>query len=292
MLIKPTNNSISVRVSNSINDIVDINRLSAETHDLYRIMELSSLSNIIPVSTAESIRRKLMKNNVKIMQLTNQRVFEPWTKVKGYIEKCMNIRYVPKDMLPINTEVLIFDNVVAIYQVEPEISVTVIEHANFAIQQKALFDNFWRIAKPTVVGSDGSTTIAVTIKRSPREVFDYISNLANWPQFSEFAANFERVTDDEYIAHTSQGDVRVVALFDRKHMLLDTQCILSDGEVQTIPYRVVPNKDGAELLMTNFKPRSSTKTEYEEQLHWMDVEMKKAKEILEAKTPKRAINRK
>lgn len=193
----------------------------------------------------------------------------------------MDVRYVPEDVLPIHTEVLIFDDTVAIYQIKPEVSVTIIEHEAFATQQKALFDNFWNIATPTAINFDGSTTLAVTIKRSPQYVFDYISNLANWPEFSDFAANFEKVTDNEYIAHTPQGNIKVIALFDSKHLLLDTQCILPDGEIQSIPYRVVPNKDGAELMMTNFRPRSSSKADYEEQLYWMEVELKRAKEILE-----------
>src|SRR3989344_1109051 len=259
----------SVSISDKIEDIIEINHRSAFTKNPIRIIELSSLSDIIPQDTAEKIRRTFLKNKIKIMQLTNHRVLEPWTKVKGFVEKCLNIRYVSEEILPIHAEVLIFDNVVAIYQLEPCISITIINHAAFATQQKALFDNFWKIAIPTTINNDGSTTIAVTIKRKPAEVFEYISNLANWPHFSEFAANFERVTDNEYIAHTSQGDIRVKALFNRKRMLLDTLCILPDGEKQTIPYRVVPNKDGAELMMTNFRPKKSTREEYEEQLHWI-----------------------
>lgn len=273
----------SVKVSSNVEDIIEVNRRSASTKSPIRIIELSSLSEIIPFATAESIRRSLLKNKVKVMQLSNQRAFEPWTKVKGFIEECQNIRYVPEDVLPIHAEVLIFDDTVAIYQVKPEVSVTIIEYAAFAAQQKALFDNFWIIATPTAINTDGSTTLAVTVKRSPQEVYDYISNLANWPEFSDFAANFEKVTDTEYIAHTSQGDIKVVALFDRERMLLDTQCILPDGEIQTIPYRVVPNKDGAELMMTNFRPRSSSKKDYEEQLYWIEIELKRAKEILESK---------
>lgn len=273
--------SPSVKVSSNIEDIININRKLAFTKEKVRIMELTSLSDLIPFSTAEAIRRSLLKHKVKVMQLTNQRVSEPWTKVKGYVETCMDIRYIPEDVLPIHTEVLIFDETVAIYQIKPEVAVTIIEHQAFAAQQKALFDNFWLIATPTSVNSDGNTTLAVTIKRSPQDVYNYISNLANWPEFSDFAANFERVTDNEYIAHTSQGDVKVVALFDKKRLLLDTQCILPDGEVQTIPYRVVPNKDGAELMMTNFRPKSSSKKDYEEQLYWIEVELKRAKEILE-----------
>ena len=283
-------NSTSVRVSNSIEDIIAINRQSARAKDGIRIMELSSLSDIIPRAHAEAHRRNLLKRKVKVKQLTNRRVFEPWTKVKDFVKTCMTIRYVPKEILPINTEVLIFDTTVAIYQVEPEISVTVVEHAGFAQQQKALFDRFWDVATPATVNQDGSTTLAVTIKRSPKDVYAYISNLANWPEFSEFAANFERVNDHEYIAHTSQGDIRVVAFFDPKRLLLDTQCILPDGEVQTIPYRVVPNREGAELLMTNFRPINATKADYEEQLHWIDIELKKAKEILEKKLRLKSVH--
>lgn len=281
MKTKLAKNNTSVRVSNNIEDIIELNRKSALTKGSIRIIELSTLGNIIPHKTAESIRKTMLKHKVKVMQLTNQRAFEPWTKVKGFVETCMNVRYVSQDILPIHTEVLIFDDTVAIYQVEPEVSVTVIEHPTFASQQKALFDNFWKIATPTAVNKDGSTTLAITIKRSPRDVYKYISNLGNWSEFSDFAANFERINDNEYIAHTSQGDIKVIALFDHKRMLLDTQCILPDGEIQTIPYRVVPNKDGAELMMTNFRPRSSSKADYEEQLYWIEVELKRAKEILE-----------
>lgn len=282
MLPKSSKSNISVHFSSKVADIIEINRRSATSKTDIRIMELNTMSNIFPLATAESIRRQLLKNQVHVKELTNLRAFEPSTKVKGFIETCMNIRYVPKEILPINTEMQIFDDIVAIYQIMPEVSLTVIKHKAFAEQQRALFDNFWKIATPITLGSDGSTTIAVTIKRSPQDVYDYIANLANWPEFSEFAADFERVTDDEYIAHTQQGDIRVRALFDPKHLLLDTHCILPDGEVQTIPYRVVPNKNGAELIMTNFRPNQSTNEEYEEQLYWMEVEMKKAKEILES----------
>ena len=277
------NKSISVKVSSNIQDIIEVNRRSAMTTDGIRIIELSTLSNIIPKEVAESVRRSLLERGVRVKQLTNQKAFQPWTNVKGFVDTCLSVRYVSAEVLPIQAEVLVFDNTVAIYQVEPEVSVTIIEHPAFAAQQKALFDNFWNIATKASLNSDGSTTMAVTIKRSPEDVFKYISNLENWREFSDFAANFERVSDTEYIAHTSQGDVRVVALFDNQRMLLDTQCILPSGEVQLIPYRVVPNKEGAELMMTNFKALSSTHAEYEEQLGWMDVELKRAKEILESR---------
>jgi hypothetical protein len=277
-----SNMKYSITTSTDIKDIININQRQVEARDGIRIMELSSLGDIIPFKTAETIRRKLLKQGVKTKQLTNHRSFESWTNVQGFVEMCMDVRYVASETLPIEVEIVMFNDVVAMYQVEPEVSVTVIEYAAFAAQQKALFDNFWKIANKLDLDDDGSTTYGVTIKRTPQEVFDYVSNLANWPEFSDFAANFERVTDTEYIAHTSQGDIRVLAEFDRKRLLLDTTVVLPDGSSDFIPYRVVPNKDGAELIMTNFKPRNASREEYEEQLQWMDIELKRAKELLES----------
>ncbi len=271
----------SVLVSSNIDDIIAINKRSVTAKNGIRIIELGSLSDLIPKHTAEGIRAELLKNKVQVKQLTNHEKFESWTGIDEFVQSCLTVRQISTEILPINTEVLLFDNVVAIYQIEPEISVVIIENEAFAAQQRALFDNFWNIADPVQLNADGSTTYSVTIKRTPRDVYEYISDLSNWPQFSDFAKNFERVTDSEYIAHTSQGDITVKALFDDKRLLLDTECVLPDGNSDFIPYRVVPNKDGAELMMTNFKPIQSTDEEYSEQLQWMKEELSNIKQLLE-----------
>lgn len=148
----------SIRISSDIRDIIDINRRQIQARDGIRIIELSSLGDIIPYRTAESIRRRLMSNSVQVRQLTNHRSFESWTGVPGYIEACMDIRHISEELLPIEVELLIFDDIVAMYQLEPQVSVTIIEHAAFAAQQKALFDNFWRIADKLDLKEYGSTT--------------------------------------------------------------------------------------------------------------------------------------
>lgn len=272
-----------VQVSHNVRDIEAVTLRSTAAKDGIRIIELSSLEDVIPMKQAEHMRQLWLDNKVQVKQLTNLRKFEPWTEVKEFVDACMNVRFVPRAVLPIDVEVLMFDNVVAFYRVKPSVEVVIIENAAFAAQQKALFDSFWQIADPVQLRQDGSTTYGVTIERSPEEVFDFVSNLANWPLFSDFAANFERVTDKKYIAHTSQGDITVEARFDKEKLLLDNVCRLPNGEVVFIPYRVVPHPRGAELLMTNFKAQESTKEEYDEQLDWMKIELVKAKQVLELK---------
>lgn len=80
---------------------------------------------------------------------------------------------------------------------------------------------------------------------------------------------------------SSQGDVRVIKKFDRERLLLDTICIVPSGDKQFIPYRVVPNGDGSELIMTNQQTASVSNEEYAEQLKWMREELENIKRIME-----------
>lgn len=272
-----------VKQSDDIQDIIDVNKRSAYTKTAIRIIELSSLSDIIPSKTAEEIRYSLLKRNVRVMQLTNHVSLEPWTAVSDFVRSCMQVRYVTPEVLPINVEVLMFDDTVAFYTVKPTVSVLIIEGSDFARQQEAIFDSVWKVSAESQLNPDGSTTMAVTINRAPADVFEYISDLENWREFSDFAANFEKKSSGHYIAHTPQGDITVLAMFDKKRMLLDTQCILPSGEIQTIPYRVVPNRGGSELIMTNFCGESVSRQDYNEQLDWMNIELQKVKQLLEAR---------
>lgn len=124
-------------------------------------------------------------------------------------------------------------------------------------------------------------TISVSINAKPDKVWEFVADINNWPQFSDFARNIERVRDGEWVFHTSQGDVRVIEKFDREHLLLDTVCIVPSGDEQFIPYRVVPNGEGCELIMTNQQTAGVSDEEYAEQLTWMREELENIKKIIE-----------
>jgi hypothetical protein len=94
-------------------------------------------------------------------------------------------------------------------------------------------------------------TISVSIDAKPEKVWEFVADLNNWKQFSDFGKYLEKLNETEWIAHTSQGDIRVLPKFDRSRLLLDSICVIASGEEQFIPYRVVANGDGSELIMTN-----------------------------------------
>lgn len=126
-------------------------------------------------------------------------------------------------------------------------------------------------------------TVSVSIKAKPEKVWEFVSDPNNWKQFSDFGKDMQKVSEGEWIAHTSQGDVRVILKFDKDRLLLDQICIIPSGEKQFIPYRVVPNGEGSELIMTNQQTATVSDGDYTEQLKWMKDELNNIKKIMEAK---------
>lgn len=149
---------MKITQSKSIADIIAVSERSAEASGGIRILELGSLGDIIPAEPAEAVRRHLLASSIKIRQLTNLRQFDAWTRVDGFVEHCMQVRRISARVLPIGLEMLLFDDVVALYRVQPEVSVLVIEDADFATQQRALFDATWAQAEPLSLRADGSTS--------------------------------------------------------------------------------------------------------------------------------------
>jgi hypothetical protein len=147
----------SVQTSASAAAIAAVTRRSAETKDIIRIIELSTMGALMPQGQAESIRARMLANKVQVRQLTNTREFGPWTGVSGFIDSCMSVRYVDAATLPIGVELVVFDNVVALYRMRPRPWVVVIEDAAVAAQHKALFDTVWNRAEELALQADGSS---------------------------------------------------------------------------------------------------------------------------------------
>ncbi len=144
---------------NQIEEIIRVNARSAKSKNGIKIIELSSLGEIIPFGEAEKIRKMCLENNIQIQQLTNRTSFGPWTQVKDFIEQCMGVRCISSETLPTKVEILLFDDTVAFYQIKPDVSVVVIENADFATQQRTIFDIIWKLGSELTLQADGSTLL-------------------------------------------------------------------------------------------------------------------------------------
>jgi hypothetical protein len=142
-----------IRLKKAISeDLYEISLLSAKSKEkqIY-IYEISTLSDVIGFKKAEILRKEFLKNKIKVKQITNIPVFPKFTDNSEFVNGVMEFRYVPKDIFEIKDEILIFDDVVAIYNTEPKIKLLVIKNKNFAENQKELFLELWNNSKKIMV---------------------------------------------------------------------------------------------------------------------------------------------
>lgn len=149
----------AIRFSSDRADIIDVNRRSVNCKTGISIVELSMLDGLMDKETAESIRSEIISKNIPVRQLTNlSEIYGNWTRFSKELQDLMQIRYISTEIFDIQNEILIFDNVVAMYRVEPEVYYVEIEDVNYANMMRDFFDNLWRVSQAMIWGVGGSAS--------------------------------------------------------------------------------------------------------------------------------------
>jgi hypothetical protein len=122
---------------------------------------------------------------------------------------------------------------------------------------------------------------SVDIQAGPEKAFAFLSNPMNWPGYA--VVNLRSVSpgqDGWFHAITKFGEgalkvnaVKELGAFD--HVWKDPQA------TWRVYSRVVPNGEGATVMMTLFQPAVMSDQQFDEAMKAIDTEMKKLKEILE-----------
>ena len=143
----------------------------------------------------------------------------------------------------------------------------------------ALSETMANIARATV----RSITKSVRIACDPDRAFLYLADLSNWPAWAVInVKSTKRNSDSEWWSMvTPHGRALMRLRPDRTHGILDHD--FHDLQVKWTAYaRVIPNGTGAEFMMTFFQPPTFTDEYFDEQLRFVDFELAKLKQILEA----------
>jgi hypothetical protein len=123
-------------------DIYDITLLSskAKSKKVY-IFEISNLSDLVSEEESEKLRDSFLENEIIVQQITNISKFPEFTKDTDFVNKVMQFRYVPQEIFDIRKEIVIFDDIVAIYD---DKEILVIKDEVYVEQQKQLFQSIWK----------------------------------------------------------------------------------------------------------------------------------------------------
>ncbi|GAA2741940.1 MULTISPECIES: SRPBCC family protein [Kitasatospora] len=127
-----------------------------------------------------------------------------------------------------------------------------------------------------------SVTKTVSIDRPPAEVFAFLADPANWPRWAVVNVRSIAPTADPqwWVMATPVGEARLRLRADAEHGILDHDFV-DDTAAWTVPARVVPNGDGAEFMITFFRPPSFDEEFFVRQTDLVDTELATLKSVLE-----------
>ena len=122
---------------------------------------VSDMTSLMEREFAEEVRRELVKRRIHVHQITNLKHLEHYTDVTELVEKYWEVKYVDPKVLNLSYEVLIYNDVVAMYNLRgKDVFCVEVHDANLAAMQKQLFAYVWRTAQPMVkVGSHGEARL-------------------------------------------------------------------------------------------------------------------------------------
>lgn len=135
------------------------NSLHAKGEILIYEISYASLHVFLGKSKAEEIRKEYLKKGLKIREITNQPFHETYSEVKGFHERVMEIRYINPSRLKIDTELLIYNNVVVYYNLKSPIWAVEIYDSNLASMQRKLFEYIWGQGERPVMGKNGRSSM-------------------------------------------------------------------------------------------------------------------------------------
>lgn len=108
--------------------------------------------------------------------------------------------------------------------------------------------------------------LTVTIQRPMREVYDFVGDPGN---LSAWAPGLDSDATVRFVARNEFG-------------VVDHEVELPDGTRFTVPLRVIPNGDGAEVVFTLFRLPGVSDDEYERDAEAVRADLRTLRQLLES----------
>jgi len=123
--------------------------------------------------------------------------------------------------------------------------------------------------------------ISVSINRSPRDVYAFISNGENVPRWAAGLGTQIRHVDGEWLAEGPIGSVRVRFAPPNDLGVADHDVVLPTGVTVHNPMRVVPNGAGSTVIFTLLRQPGVAAREFNEDARAVERDLRTLKAVLE-----------
>jgi hypothetical protein len=123
--------------------------------------------------------------------------------------------------------------------------------------------------------------ISVSIERSAADVYEFASNPENLPRWAGGISGSIKKVDGEWIAEAPMGTVKVKFADKNKFGVLDHEVTLASGIKFYNPMRVVPNRDGSEVIFTLYRQAGMSDQKFADDAGSVQTDLNKLKVLLE-----------
>ena len=123
--------------------------------------------------------------------------------------------------------------------------------------------------------------ISVSINRSAAQVYEFASNPENLPNWAAGLSGSIKKVNEDWIAESPMGRVKVKFAEKNKFGVLDHGVTLPSGVKVHNTMRLFPNNDGSELVFTLYRRPDVSPQEFAQDANSVEKDLAKLKTLLE-----------
>ena len=127
-----------------------------------------------------------------------------------------------------------------------------------------------------------SRTLSVSINRHPNEVYAFVLNPENLPQWAPAFCKSARRASADWIVETPDGPVTIRFVETNAFRVADHYVIPTPGVEFYVPLRVLSNgPDGSEVVLTLFRQPNMSDQEFRRDIDMVTRDLNVLKKVLE-----------
>ena len=126
-----------------------------------------------------------------------------------------------------------------------------------------------------------SQHISIYIERPAAEVYGYVANPANLPNWAAGLSGSIEQREGRWFAESPMGEIEVIFVPENPYFVLDHDVRLSDGTMFNNPMRVIAYHTGCEVVFTLRRQAARPEEEYEADAQAIRTDLATLKRLLE-----------
>jgi len=127
-----------------------------------------------------------------------------------------------------------------------------------------------------------SQHISIYIERPAAEVYAYVVNPANLPNWAAGLSGSIEERDGRWFAESPMGKIEVALVPENPYFVLDHDVTLSDGTTFNNPMRVITHDAGCEVVFTLRRQADRPEDDYEADARAIRTDLATLKRLLES----------